>query len=624
MLLLLAVVALLFVAGLAGVPGSVGQAHAAAPVVTDFESFALGDLNGQDGWTSGHGSSTCPVYDVEVVPNTLAPTSFASKSLRISNAITCSSFNDQTFSPSLANEAGETSADTSTYSGGTRQPYFQAQWDFASTVPGSEQPGLSVVASADRGDPGRMSWLQMADTPAGLQLNFEDYQHSISNFVLTPIATGLDRAVAHTVRVTAEFVDGSANDVVRVYLDGALIHTGTTWEDYYRDFAGPVPHAVDSIMFREAGTAAPATLGHGLLIDNFSSYSGPVPNADLTSLSLGGTLSPAFDPATTAYTAAVGNAVTNAGISATAHPGAAIVVTGDSNLAVGNNTVTITVTDGDGTTTKSYTVTVDRAAPPTPASPAPTPSPPVVPPAPVVPTPPTAPPPVQSGTPLIVRVSAARRAPLALRHAFTPRVLTSIAAQATVSLTGNRQIGKIYANWTRTLGAGASYPTLKIPAHLRIALPGVYRLTFKVRAGDQSVLYSVPMRLSSRSLSIALPVREADVLLVATPSISETLTQQLSARYLVKTVDTDTVFTAVSAPNERVGTVLLNASEAGLTTIHHLHRVFPDLHVIAIVQSAAAGRLAKAAGASTTVVEPASSVTLTRGLATALRATLRR
>jgi len=252
-------------------------AHADANA-TDFENFALGDVNGQNGWASGHGSSFCPVYDVALVANTYGYPSFGTQSLRISNAITCGSFNDQTFSPSLADEAGETSAGTGSFSGGVRQPYFEAQWDFASTVPGSEQPGLSVVASADRGDTMRMSWIQMQDTPTGLQVNFEDYQHSLLNFVSTPIATGLDRTVPHTIKMTVQFIDGPGNDIVKIYLDGALIHTGTTWEDYFRDSAGGIPFPVDSVLFRVAGTAAPATMGHGFLIDNFSSFSGPVPS----------------------------------------------------------------------------------------------------------------------------------------------------------------------------------------------------------------------------------------------------------------------------------------------------------------------------------------------------------
>ena len=163
------------------------------------------------------------------------------------------------------------------FSGGVRQPYFEAQWDFASTVPGSQQVGLSVVASPDRGDTARMSWVQMQDTPTGLQVNFEDYDHSILNFTTTPIATSLDRTITHTIKITMQFVDGPSNDIVKVYVDGALAHTGTSWEDYFRDFEVGVPHAVDSIMFRTAGTAAPANLGNGFLIDNFSEFSGPVP-----------------------------------------------------------------------------------------------------------------------------------------------------------------------------------------------------------------------------------------------------------------------------------------------------------------------------------------------------------
>lgn len=515
-------VPLLVVASLAGVQLLAGAALASGPTTTDFENFTTGSVNLQNGWTSGHGSSFCPVYDEGVVSNTYGYPSFGAQSLRISNAIACGSFNDQTFSPSLTDEAGETEATGSVYSGGTRQPYFQAQWDFASTVPASEQPGLSVVASADRGDPARMTWLQMQDTPTGLQLNFEDYQHAVGDFVLTPIATGLDRTVPHTVLLTIHFVDGPANDVVKVYLDGALVHTGTTWEDYYRDWtAGALPAPVDSVMFRVAGTAVPSVSGNGFLIDNFSSFSGPVPTADLTSLSLSsGTLSPAFDPATTAYSASVDNATTNLDVSAGTNPGAAAVVSGDSNLAVGSNTVTITVTAVDGTTIKTYTVTVDRAAPPapptptpTPPAPAPTPTPTPTQPAPT-PTPPAptpaslSPPPSKTATAaLVVKVTTSRRIPLAIRHSFTPRVLTTMAAKATISLTRYRKVHTTYATWSRALHAGANHLTLRVPPHLKIKLPGIYRLTFRVHAQGQSKLYSVRVRLGWRVLGVPLPKR---------------------------------------------------------------------------------------------------------------------
>lgn len=87
-------------------------------------------------------------------------------------------------------------------------------------------------------------------------------------------------------------------------------------------------------------------------------------NANLTALSLSsGTLSPAFSPSTTAYSASVDNGTTSITVTKTTNPGANAVVTGGSNLSVGNNTITVTVTSADEAVIKTYMVTVSRAAP---------------------------------------------------------------------------------------------------------------------------------------------------------------------------------------------------------------------------------------------------------------------
>lgn len=258
----------------------------------DFESpaYATGTINLQDGWSSlGAAGSGCAVYDHAVVINSYGYASFGGQSLRISNAVTSGCFGDQTFSKSLVDEAGETTgsdAENGGMSGGTRQPYFEAQWDFASTMPGTEQPGLSVVASPDRGDGARMSWVQMVDTPGGLEVNFYDYQISanppVGDWVFTQVATGLDRSIPHTIKVTMLFLDGPENDIVEVYVDGTLMHTGTSWEDYFRQNQPPGTRTVDSILFRTGGTAAPATAGSGFLIDNLSLFSGSLPVTQCT------------------------------------------------------------------------------------------------------------------------------------------------------------------------------------------------------------------------------------------------------------------------------------------------------------------------------------------------------
>jgi hypothetical protein len=260
--------------------------------------YAAGSIHLQDGWSSAGASGMgCAMYDHKVVVNAGAPASFGMQSLRISNAVTSGCFGDQTFSKSLLNEAGETGATNGGMSGGVRQKYFEAQWDFASTVPGAEQPGLNVVASPDRGDGARMSWVQMADTPTGLAVNFFDYRDvapfgsvgspadgcsGADTFVSTPVIAGLSRAVPHTIKVTMQLQDGPRNDIVQVYVDGVLRHTGTSWEDYFRWCEAAPPNAsrtVDSVLFRTGGAAAPATAGKGFLIDNLKLTSAPGPVA---------------------------------------------------------------------------------------------------------------------------------------------------------------------------------------------------------------------------------------------------------------------------------------------------------------------------------------------------------
>jgi hypothetical protein len=270
-----------------------------AQVVVNFEPLEVppwylpGPINAQDDWTSlGAAGSGCALYDHKVVENALFSSSysyptFGEQSLRLSNAVTSGCFGDQTFSKRVVNAAGESNADGAGFElpGSVTQNHFEAQWDFASTVRNAEQPDLSVVASPDRGDGSRMSWVQMADSPDGLDINFFDVQGASnpSNFVgPTSVASGLDRTVPHTIRITMDFVEGPSNDVVRVYVDGALKLTGTSWENYYRYDTEAAAHngktpLVNRILFRTGGTAAPLTTGQGFVIDSFSMKSGNAP-----------------------------------------------------------------------------------------------------------------------------------------------------------------------------------------------------------------------------------------------------------------------------------------------------------------------------------------------------------
>jgi hypothetical protein len=217
------------------------------------------------------------------------------------------------FSPSLANEAGETQAFNGngvlTFSGGTRQNHFESQWAFTSadpTGPGTDCSSLSLTCSylsmaPDRGDGARMSYIRLEDDLSGLRVFFDDYQDmppygsygdattaaqgcrlSLEDgWVETMVASGLDRTKAHTVKLTMDFVDGPRNDVVKVYVDGTLRHTGTSWEDYFRwcmesgggtgSTASDQSRTVDSMIFTVRSAVPetrPLNRGKGFLIDN--------------------------------------------------------------------------------------------------------------------------------------------------------------------------------------------------------------------------------------------------------------------------------------------------------------------------------------------------------------------
>lgn len=251
--------------------------------VSSFDGFSLGSVNGQGGW-----SSTGP-FDQAIVNNTYGFPTFGCKSLRISDAVTSGTFGNQTFSDSVANEAGDADAVNGGFSGGTRQNHFEAQFDLATAKP-TYQPGLDLSVSPDRGDGARMSYLRFEDAADGINVFFDDVQTTTNpaSWTETQVGSGLSRTVPHTIKFAMDFVNGPSNDVVKIYIDGTLVHTGTSWENYFR-FATESqgsPHdvtlenksrTVDSLLFREGGTAGPANAGYGFLIDNYSLTSSTVP-----------------------------------------------------------------------------------------------------------------------------------------------------------------------------------------------------------------------------------------------------------------------------------------------------------------------------------------------------------
>ena len=247
---------------------------------TDFTGFTTGvSVNGQGGWGIGgiNGYPAGVTVDEEV-------TDIGGGNIvwRLSNSVVSGNLNDMPFAPRPAG-IPTTPGDTSTnpvlgqpdmFAGeaSTTAEYrrFTASLDFRS-VTGATQPGLNVSVSADNGCGGRMSFVRLVDSGTGIDVVTFDVD-AAGDFVgpLT-IATGLSYTDWHHLSFVVRFWDGPSNDVVRIYLDGALIHTGTSWEDYFtasQHSSYPLGVPVQTIVFSTGSTAVPENAGYGFYFDN--------------------------------------------------------------------------------------------------------------------------------------------------------------------------------------------------------------------------------------------------------------------------------------------------------------------------------------------------------------------
>src|SRR5215207_4102508 len=91
---------------------ALSAAASADTKTTDFESFNLGTVDGQDGWHSAVPGDVPALpfgYDQAVVDNSYPafPADFGTKALRHSNGYADGEFHFQTYSPSNADDAGE-------------------------------------------------------------------------------------------------------------------------------------------------------------------------------------------------------------------------------------------------------------------------------------------------------------------------------------------------------------------------------------------------------------------------------------------------------------------------------------------------------------------------------------
>eukprot|EP00808_Paulinella_micropora_P025809 g38388.t1 len=192
-----------------------------------------------------------------------------SQFFQFSNFVTSGSFGDQTFGPGLAERVGESLCFHT----------FEASFKIGATTPTSN--GARITVSPDDGSGGRMSFLAFNETLQGIEVTFFDTP------VVCPIP--VDRSACpstggcsdtdfngtvigmlsyNTSTMVTFVVDVQTGpDVVKIYFDGVLVHTGTSWENYYRGDqeqngnCNQVPQ-INTLIWRVGGDPNPGVQAH--------------------------------------------------------------------------------------------------------------------------------------------------------------------------------------------------------------------------------------------------------------------------------------------------------------------------------------------------------------------------
>jgi hypothetical protein len=242
---------------------TVASADRLGPMTFEPPVYTAGPVDGQNGWRA-EGRPDMVVVAVADFP-AASGYRFGDQALRLSDAD-----DDTLHSPGLADQAGESAA-----------RHFDASFRIGTAV-ATVQAGLNLVVNpVDGGFDSRMSYLSFRDHTDGVHVVFVEATNPGPRwhgtfFTPTDIAT-LDRASSHSVRLLINFKIGTANDMVKVFIDGRKVLEGTTWEDYHRydpDLAvdGNVVPAISRLRFTLGG--GPSTAGKGFLIDDVKLSSG--------------------------------------------------------------------------------------------------------------------------------------------------------------------------------------------------------------------------------------------------------------------------------------------------------------------------------------------------------------
>lgn len=234
-------------------------------------------INGQNNWYVDTGAG----FEEEIL-NIGGGACRGSGVWLLNNNIWSGGYGNQPASPAFTSTYGDSSLRTGTGDSFSTSFFFK-------TVSATAD-GASFTVNISPTAQGRLNYLRFdnnTDGNGGLQIFAYD-----GSFNVDMVATNISRNTWHHVRIELEAPTGVSNDIVKVYLDGVLVDTHTSLEDYYAGVPEPTPLA-SRVMFRLAVDPpyvdGSFTTSSGFYIDDFTqrAYDSTCPGIALESYSTG-------------------------------------------------------------------------------------------------------------------------------------------------------------------------------------------------------------------------------------------------------------------------------------------------------------------------------------------------
>ena len=157
--------------------------------------------------------------------------------------------------------------------------------------------------------------------------------------------------------------------------------------------------------------------------------------------------------------------------------------------------------------------------------------------------------------------------------------------------------------WVRPAKVGNSILKLKLPPTAR--KPGTYRIAFTARAKAGTATQTIRVRvLPTLKLGVLRKTQARSVVLSA-PSGSAIAAKLHGLQTSVVTGGADSAFRATANIRRYVVVIVIDADQAGISTIRDLHAIFPEVHIVALSDDTSI--LSDAVPAGATIALPSST-----------------